>query len=458
MRSTFHGLEAMKRALYTQQTALNTVSHNVANANTEGYSRQVVDMSAFHPLQYPAMSRGTEAGQLGQGSWVDSIRRMRDQYLDRQYRNESSLMGQWEVKRENLDKIDAILNEPSDTSLSTVINEFFKSWHDLSESPDSVSAKKVVRQTAISLVETFQHVAARLNTLDNDINLSITSKASEVNSLISEINDLNGKIKTLEMLGDNANDLRDQRDLLVDKIAEMIDVSVTDGPDGYTLKTTAPAPNTVTLLDSTTGTMSPLDPSTISVATFSIGGTQVTSGELRGMLESKKSIGDYLTQLDTLANGIINSVNGVHPSFFIGTGAATMDLDPTIKASETNIQSGTSGNAGDNSIALQVAGLINSKIFDSNSDGTVDTTFEDFFQSMISQLGVEQRHAEYMEQNQGAIVTQISNQRHSISDVSIDEEMANMIKFQHAYNAAARVITTIDSILDRIINGMGLTR
>lgn len=451
MRSTFHGLEAMKRALYTQQTALNTVSHNVANANTPGYSRQVVDMSAFHPLQYPAMSRGTEAGQLGQGSWVDAIRRMRDQFLDKQFRNENRSLGEWEVKRQTLDRIGAIIDEPSDEGLSTAINEFFKSWHDVSDPAKAATAKSVIRQNAITLVDTFHHMANNLTTLDGDLTEAINKKTAEVNTFLDQVNELNKKIAMIESLGDNANDLRDQRDMLVDQISKMVDITVTETPGGYTIQTTTGAP--VALLNSSTGTVTPLDP-----AVHTISG-----GEIKGLLDSKVTVQKYLTQLDKLAEAIATEVNNLHnpPGSDIFAGpftAAGIQVDPAIIASESNIKTGPSGDPGDNSIALAIADLINKKI-NFPAGGTIaNGTFEDYFQAMIGQFGVEQRHAENMENNQSAIVRQIDNQRKSISDVSLDEEMANMIKFQQAYNAAARVVTTLDSIYDKVINGMGLTR
>ncbi|MFC4768255.1 flagellar hook-associated protein FlgK [Effusibacillus consociatus] len=530
MRSTFHGLEVAKRGLYAQQTALNTTSHNVANANTPGYSRQVVDMVHFPPLQYPAMSRGTEPGQLGQGVDVDQIKRIRDQFLDAQFRNENRSLGEWEIKRQTLDKIEAAINEPSENGLANVINRFFNSWHDLSASPESITARKVVKQTAIEMVEAVQHISKQLSDLDSDLKDSIGIKVNEVNSTLNQVKDLNHQIKVIESLGDNANDLRDRRDQLVDALSKIVDVKVTEASGQYTLTVggqtviQGDAAPVLLTFDSGTGAVTP----------------GITGGEIKGLIESRTTyVKTYQGQLDALVNGLVqgevqsklpndyvfdastatmpfdavlpdgttlakgapvpanktlpkgtlitlDGLNGIHefgytahnpaknaPPFFVTTDgsstftAANIKLNDLIVNDEQYISTSNvldaNGKAlkGNGDIALMIGELVNRDVDFSGSGFTAvvsNGTIEDYFQSMIGEFGVQSRQAKRMETNQGAMVDQIDNQRKSVTDVSIDEEMANMIKFQQAYNASARIVTMIDSILDRVINGMGLTR
>ncbi|WP_018132179.1 flagellar hook-associated protein FlgK [Effusibacillus pohliae] len=502
MRSTFHGLEAMKRALYVQQTALNTVSHNVANANTPGYSRQVVDMSAFQPLQYPAVSRGMEAGQLGQGSWVDAVRRVRDNFLDAQYRSENESLGEWGVYRQTLDKIQSIINEPSETGLATVINQFFNAWHDLSLAPEDITARKLVKQRAIELTDTFHHIDAQLKTLDSDLQSSITNKISEVNNIISQIQGLNHQIRVVESLGDKANDLRDRRDLLVDQLSKLVDVKVTETSTSYSINIGG---LTVLVDDNPPGVLQyvPNANPALDVINLVPGGPlAITGGEIKGLLNARQTyVQAYQNQIDALVDGLVqgtvqvthpngtvmtfNGINGIHETgytmhnptkgngfaFFINGGGPftagniqvnnlILNDDQYITTSDTTYVDG-SGNLqavkGNNAVALMIAQMQNQKI--AFSGGIIGSgTVEDYFQAVVGQLGVQSQQAQRMEKNQEALLQQIDNQRQSVSGVSIDEEMADMIKFQHAYNASARVITTIDSILDKIINGMGLTR
>lgn len=532
MRSTFHGLEVAKRGLYAQQTSLSTVSHNVANANTPGYSRQVVDTTEFGPLQYPGLNKGTEAGQLGQGVDVQQIKRVRNTFLDYQFRNENRSLGEWEIKRQTLDKIQAVINEPSDTGLATVINEFFNAWHDLSTSPESITARKVVKQRGIELVESVQHLSRQLTDLDNDLKDSIGIKVNEVNSTLNQVQELNHQIKVIENLGDNANDLRDRRDKLVDDLSKIVDVRVTEASGTYSLT----IGGQVVLQNDAAPALLAFDPATGDVT------PGITGGEIKGLIDSRNTyVKTYQGQLDALVNGIVQGqvqaklpneytfptgtanmpfdavlpdgtvltkgapapaslpkdtlitlegLNGIHqfgytqenptnqaPPFFVTVDgsstftAANLKLNDLILNDERNIATSNAtyvdsgGNTqavkGNGDIALMIGEMTNQSIDYSGSGQTAivnNGTIEDYFQSMIGQLGVQAQEAERTESNQSAVTQQIDTQRQSVSGVSIDEEMANMIKFQHAYNASARVITIIDSILDRIVNGMGLTR
>lgn len=532
MRSTFHGLEVAKRGLYAQQTSLSTVSHNVANTNTPGYSRQIVDTNEFAPLQYPGLNKGTEAGQLGQGVDVQQIKRIRDSFLDFQFRNENRSLGEWEVKRQTLDKIQAVINEPSDTGLATVINEFFNAWHDLSASPESITARKVVKQRGIELVESFQHISKQLSDLDNDLKDSIGLKVNEANSTLTQIRELNRQIKVIETLGDNANDLRDKRDLLVDNLSKLVDVRVTEPSGTHSISIAgqvvlqgdaAPA---LLAFDAATGAVTP----------------GITGGEIKGLIDSRTQyVKTYQGQLDALVNGIVqgevqaklpndytfptgtttmpfdavlpdgtvlakgdpapaslpkdtlitmDGLNGLHqlgytthdptqsaPPFFQTIDGSSTFTAANIKVNDliltderyiatsnatyTDAAGNTQSLKGNGDIALMIGEMTN-QVVDYSGSGTTavvpNGTIEDYFQAMIGQLGVQSQEAVRMERNQDAMVNQINKQRQSVSGVSIDEEMANMIKFQHAYNASARIITMVDSILDRVINGMGLTR
>ncbi|MGZ4107218.1 MAG: FlgK family flagellar hook-associated protein, partial [Tumebacillaceae bacterium] len=147
MTSTFMGLEIGKRGLFATQSGLNTVGHNITNANTPGYSRQRVNFDATPAMYYPGINNPMGGGQIGTGVVAGSIERVRDQFLDTQYRNENKGAGEWEVRQDAVSKLEAIFNEPSDTGLSKVLNNFYTAWQALGRDPENLPARSVVKQS-----------------------------------------------------------------------------------------------------------------------------------------------------------------------------------------------------------------------------------------------------------------------------------------------------------------------
>jgi flagellar hook-associated protein 1 FlgK len=523
MRSTFHGLETAKRSLFTQQAALSTTGHNIANANTKGYSRQVVNMVAARPIEAVGMMRSTAKGQLGTGVEFNSITRIREAFLDDQFRNENKFFGEWSTRLDTLEKLEAIFNEPSETGIRQVFESFWNAWQDLSKEPDSATARAVVIERALALTDAFNHTAKQLSDLSSDISDNITVKITQINSLTSQIAVLNDQIIRLESLGDNANDLRDQRDVLVDELSKMVNVTVTETETGYDINMgnvqLVAGREVVTTIDEN------------NLMTF-YGTGDLNSGEMYGLILSRDVyIPSYRDQLDTMAkalvegefevtlpagtvvpdgtviNGVtysgsvaartlaadtkitVKGINGLHrlgytmekpasvgSDFFVaadGSGeitAANIRLNPYIQENGNRIAAsaktyvGSDGNeyavVGNNVIALAVAGLRNIRIqFDSLGTGNsslAEGTFDEYWRAMVGRLGVQTQEASRQTDNQKILVDQVETRRQSISGVSLDEEMSNMIRFQHAYNAAARTMTVMDEVLDRVINGMGL--
>jgi flagellar hook-associated protein 1 FlgK len=230
MSSTFHGIETAKRSLFTQMAALNTTGQNIANANTPGFSRQVVNMSASIPMEAMAMNRSNTPGQLGTGVEVTSITRVRQSFLDDQFRNENNSLGNWSIQSDTLDKLQSIINEPSDSGLSKVLNNFWSSWSDLSKDPENATGRKIVSENTKALTDALNQTSKQLSDLSNDLTTNIQVKTTEINSTVSTIANLNSEIQRIEGLGDNANDLRDQRDLLTDNLSKIANIQVTNTP------------------------------------------------------------------------------------------------------------------------------------------------------------------------------------------------------------------------------------
>jgi flagellar hook-associated protein 1 len=520
MRSTFHSLETAKRSLFTQQAALSTTGNNIANANTKGYSRQVVNMVASRPIEASGMMRSNAPGQLGTGVEFSSITRIREQFLDAQFRNENKEYGNWSIQLDTLEKLETIVNEPSDAGLRSILDKFWKAWHDLSESPEDITARKLIRETSIALTDAFNQASRQLDDLSADLSENIGVKATQINTAISTIANLNGQIIRVEGLGDNANDLRDQRDLLVDELSKILNITVQDSPEGYQIS--MGGGNLVAGQQAF-----PVFSETLR-SSYDAG--TLNSGEVYGMFVSQQvHVADYRKQLDTLVNALANGeteitipansvipegtvlngvrytgsianrtitsdmkvvvkgLNGVHQlgysvinnqvvaggNFFVSKdgqpiSAANVQLNADIIRDESYIASsmrtytdGTQDKVvkGNKDLALLMSQFNGNKIdFASVTNGELNSrgSINDFYRSMVGQLGVVTEEANRQTSNAKMVVDQVDSRREGVSGVSLDEEMANMIKYQHAYNAAARIMTSFDQMLDRIINSMGV--
>lgn len=453
------GLEIGKRALLAQQLSLNITGHNIANVNTPGFSRQSAIMESNTPMLLPF-------GSLGTGVDVSDIRRIRSLFLDQQFRSESHKLGKWRFLNQTWSQVESIYNEPEETGLSALLDSFWNSWQDLANNPESESARVAVREQASLLVNSFHHLSTQLRDLRESLDADINTMVLQVNNTAAQIADLNQSIVSAELTGNPANDLRDRRDYLVDQLSQFVNVGVLEQSDGsYTVLLGGMA-----LVDGT---------SSLQIATETqSGGTSVTTrvffqgtgieiehsgGEFEGILEARDTIVvERQAEMDLLATELVAAVNEIHRAGYgLGgetaidffdpntTGAADIELNPQILEDVNYIAASLNGEIGDNSNALDMAALREAlKLHDGQA------TFNEYYASVIGKIGIKSQEAQNLEQNQMALMFQIENARQSTSGVSLDEEMANMIRYQHAFEAAARVISAMDSALDTIINRM----
>lgn len=570
MGSTFSGIELGKRALQVQRKSLDVTGHNISNANTEGYSRQ----EAIHSTNRPHTIRhGTGAGQVGTGVKIDEIKRVRDKFIDGQIKEETSAQGKWEVKNDALGQIELIFNEPSDKSLRNSMDEFWNSLQELNNNPESEAVRATVRQRALSLTDTFNHLDDQLRDYRTSLNNQIKTKVDDINSYGQRIADLNAQISRVESMGQNANDLRDERDLLVEKLSKITSVqtkemdngAVTVNIEGQSLVWQDEVSKLKTV---ETVSSDPKFDKTVEVRWDKTNEeVKFTDGGMKGLLkardeevpkyveqlnnmtdklatefnqqhragyglnnvnhvESTKQIpdsannlglegefaikidgetedtitintGDSLADIQAAVDGVsnvnanINSNNileidgsgsrislvnnsasdednilrelgiGAGRNFFSGNTAKNIDLTDTIKedggltkiaaASKTIDSDGNGVNdyAGDGSNALNLAQIGDKKVF---SSGTAD--FGNYYGSNISKLGVDSQRAGRMVDNQEVLTKNLKQQRDSISGVSLDEEMSKMIKYQQSYTAAAKFTSTMDEILNTLVNGI----
>lgn len=485
MRTTFGSFNIATSGLFASQRALDTTSHNISNANTEGYSRQVTLQRATMPIY------GDPTGVIGTGVETYDIIRMRSNYLDNKYWGQNKAYKEWSIKEEQLETLEGVFNEPSDTGIRVVMDEFFTALEELSKKSGDSTCRVAVVEKANMLTTTINRNGHELVNAIRDADFSVKNKVSEVNSLAEQISSLNKNIFSFELGGNKANDLRDQRNVLLDKLSSIVDITVAEMPapngssyldvkiGGITLINHVNY-NKLTTQDAPSG-FEDLGAGKISKVVWDGVNNQevkIESGELRGLLDIRDGNGDdfnyrgipyYLNKLNEFAQGFTSSFNTQHnqgidfqgnqgQNFFYDGGSAGVNsinfsVDPHMLSNSNAIaaSSQSNGESNNDNIALLIGLRKSTGMF-----ATLNGTPDDFIKSLLSALSVDSNQAKRMTSNSQALVDQTDNKRISESGVSLDEEMANMVKFQQAYNASARMVTTLDSILDTTVNRLGL--
>jgi len=461
MTGIFGTLNMGKRALLAQQLAINVTGHNISNVNTEGYSRQKVVMETNPPTSaWP--------GQVGTGVRAAQINRVYDHFLGTQIQDEKTNLGRWEAQQSGLKNIDAIFNESNGYGLNQTMNEFWNSWQELSNNPSSITERNNVVEKGKALSSAFHRIHDELEQAQQQADDNIKATIDRINTLAEQIADLNKNISSVEANGQKANDYRDQRDMLVKDLSSLIDIKTFENNNGQ--------------LDIILGSGRPLvSNSSFQSLSADIRGdglndvvwndgygtsvnitNNISGGELKGWLEVRDTnIDNYLGKLDSLAGGIISGVNGLHSTgyglnrstngqnFFSGTDASDIGVNSNIVNDVTLIAAANNsgGAPGDNLNAVAIVNLQNSLLMNGNS-----ATYNSFYSSLISEAGNASATASANREHQSSIITYLENRREAVSGVSLDEEMVNLIKFQHAYESAAKVISTADELLDTLID------
>lgn len=429
---TLQGLQTALSGLLAQQEALDVTGHNIANANTEGYSRETVIMRPSLPIDIPAISSRTgEGAQLGTGVSVETINRIRNTYLDAQYRTQSSALGAAGTQAEELTQAQSAFNEPSTSGLASQISAFWSAWSELANAPTSDGAKQGVVGAGEQLADMFHQVSAQLTTISTQAGeqyAALTGPSGEVEQDANQIAKLNGQIKLDEEAGEPPNELLDQRDLLLDKLSNLASLTVVKQPDGT---------DTVSFGDAA----KPLvEGGTVNWPQELTPAATGRLGALLGLTAPGGPLASYQEALNVVAGGIASAVNALHTStpFFTGTTAATLQVAVTA----TQVQTSSTEGAGGNDVALAIAAL---------RGGAAEQDYA----ALVGKVGSDVRGARDEQTNLQSTVTAIGNQRQSVSGVSLDEEMTNLISFQRGYEASARTMTAMDSMLETLIEHTG---
>lgn len=455
-----------KRAMMNSQTALTTVSHNIANKTTEGFSRQRVDVVANAPI------RGSSL-QVGMGARAAAVSRTNNPWLERQLEREGATLSFADTKAEALGKIENIFNEATNKGVNFYATEFFNSFRELANTPESTAVRSAVKESGQQLVNEFERVNGQLDALSDDLNKQIEFSVIEVNDIVKEVAHLNQKIQECEISGVAANDERDRRDLILKKLAEKI--NITYGEDKVTGMVNVTGGRTAVLVAGTShaGLKTQVGEENRARVYYELSETgtavdisdQLKRGKIGAALESRdKDINDMRISMDKIAYSISKEVNKAHiegydrnnkqgvlffemPDQVEGASKQIM-LNKTIRDDVGRIAAAARPNApGDNTVANVIHSIQFQKVF-----GDGNSTFDDFYNAQVGELGIETHRAIKGFESQKNITSQLQNLRESVSGVSLDEEAARMIEHQKAYEAAARMIKVADEMFDTVLN------
>ena len=546
MSGGFLGLNTALSGLFANQRSLGIVSHNIANANTEGYSRQVMNTKAYTPQVLPG-----GLGTLGVGVDITAVKQIRDNYLDFKYRVETSVKGEWDARASVLTELEGIFNEPSDSSIAELLDQYYESLQSLQKNPENLTARTLVRQNTIALSEGTQRISNMLKDLQADLNFQFKSAVGEINSLADQIAKLNETIYKAELEGGIANDVRDQRNVLVDKLSTLVNVDYYEDEQNrfYVLVggqqlVAHYRSDTLNLVPREQKVNEDDDEEIMDVEWANGNKLNISSGKLLGLRDvrdnmtgDRKGIPYYIDKLNDFIDTFTSTFNNIHEdgygldgstgnymftinnmttaeykSYLVNKGLNGLPA-AEITASVLNGVSALPANEQQNKIKENIATIfannpayagktvkeINGKYYvvdrmkasevtiakdledlnkfatatkleDIPGDGTnilklISTRHdvslyewgapEDFIKSLVSNLGVDAAESNRVSKNQALLVNEYSTARDSIMGVSLDEEMANMIKFQTAYNANARMVNVFDEMLDLVVNRLG---
>ncbi len=624
MGSTFSGIELGKRSIMAHTDAITTAGHNISNANTEGYSRQRVQMKEFDPLYKPDLERAERAGMIGQGIDTQSINRIRDELLDGRIVAQANQESYWQTRSDYYTMLEQIYNEPADISIRSNMDKFWESWQDLSLNPESQAARQAVVTRGITLTDSIKQRWEGLSGVGNLLDGDIEATMRQVNSYSRQIADVNAEIVRSRAMGDNPNDLLDRRDLLVDKLSQLVNVT-TDQRDsdefevhvdgrvlvqgsvarefaltpkyddtGYSKIVWADTGNDAHFSGGKLGALVELrdvdvrkEIQSLNTMTMNfsdlvndvhrnaVGANKVTGldffvqhsfvenangnfdrngdGELdtsyifrfsgnnsldlqeqvgfEGVMKFSGANGDveipyyhtdtvetviarindstsevkaYLDKNNHLVLKGTTALNEENPDFVIrhvedsgyflagyagilrGAGeefaydfnqadavnalsegsqyavspvfnpSAYVEVNPKIRNDVMNVAAGIADSSqgaatGDGRAAVEIAAIRNSQVMVGGSK-----TFDDYFADAVTNVGLMGEQAEMNLLSQNAIMDDLRGLRDSISGVNIDEELADILKFQHGYNAAAKFITVWDNLVDTVINRLGV--
>jgi len=446
-------------ALTAHRTAVDVTSHNLANANTPGYSRQEALLATNPPLPPAGTAAAIVGGQTGTGVHVQAVRRAQEAFLALQSRTFRSELGRWSAAAPPLKEVESVLSPAPGTDLSALLDRFWDAWDTVANAPEDLGLRETLLGTAATLVDSFREASQRLQTIRLTTDVGITSRINEVNTLARQVAELNRQIQVALAEGRSPNDLLDSREIALDRLAELCGAMPFLSEGGHLIIYLDGRPlvqgSAAFSLSVTTGSQG------VQITTSYDGQpVRVSNGEIGGLLQARDAaIPAYLQRLDAVASALVSQVNALHEagygldgntgvSFFVGgTTAGDIALDPAVAADGRAIAASASGAPGDGSVALRIANLRTRPVLGGR-------TLSEAAQDLFGALGEDIAACDDRADSQQTALDQLQQQQQSVSGVSIDEELVYLTLSQRAYEAAARIITAADEMLATIIERM----
>ena len=443
-------LSIARTALQVHQRSIDVTAHNIANANTPGYTRQRLETVAEIPLSTPD-------GTVGRGVRGIGVFNARDQFLDAAYRNEEGRFAHADTLRSALQRIEGVFDEPSDHGIAAALDGLWSAFSDLAESPTSGAVRVTTRSAAELLVNRIHDADRRLNVEMTSLRGQFDDAVARVNQLATEIADLNREIVARGGPLETAPDLTDLRDARIDELASLTAVRVLPRDHGAVAVLSGDA----MLVDGAVAQQ--LEVRSLGGGGLAVGLTTssrnavIGGGKLQGLSElSTQGIPAVRAELDRLTEAVVSQVNALHVTGGNGAGipffdpagitAGTLALSDQVRADPTHIMAGSDAGTGDNSIALAIAALGTTHIASLDGD-----TPGQFFAGVVAGLGVAVRDASQAADAADVITAGIESQRQAAHGVSTDEEMVTLIQQQQAFSAAARLVVVADEMMQDVL-------
>ena len=455
MSNLFGSLSIAVRSLLAQQGALNT--NNLSNVNALGYSRQLAILTESSP-------RLTGQISIGNGVDFEGVQSVRDKILELRIDEETQQQNRLKSYVTCMNQVQSLFNETEGAGLSDAINRLFNSFQELSANPTHVPARQVVICAAQNLASAFRETGQQLRTIQERLDQEVRQTVEEINSDTAQLASLNQPVAGLQGHSEQAGRLEHQRHPVLNRLSKLVDVVVTHSGDGSLTVTTSNGLPLVagaqsfalrTGADASTGFQNIFSQGTDVTSNF-------TGGQLAGLVEARdQAIPSALSNLDNLAAGIINAVNTqngqgydlngdkggnffqpvVQPS--PGSNAGAAENTATAITNPSKIAASSDGTQGDNANALAMANIQDQAVVNGE-------TATDFYSNLVSTVGNDVSSATDEQEAVGLVLTQLQNQRSDISGVSLNEEAANLIRYQRAYEAAAEVVAAINDITNEV--------
>ncbi len=479
MSSNFGSLEIAKKALLANRFGIDVTSNNIANVNTEGYSRRQASFSETGPMY-------TSSGFIGTGVVANNLRTFREEYIDKEVRSSISRQSAYEADQTMYRQVEAILAEPSDSGLNELTANLFTAFEELSNEPESTSLRSNVLTVAETLTERFHTIAENLQSMRREVSNSVVANVGEANTIISQIAGLNSEIASSKAMADGTESqtLVDQREKLIEDLGNIVGVYISNADNGqvnvYVNGNCVVTGSTASTLQANETVDSATGERTMQIVKLDSKGNPLSvivpdSGELSSQLKHYNTTLDWndssggfsiYTELNSFANAIVEKVNEITVegyglddtgttspgrTFFEpstgGANAFTIEVSDDVKDRPRDIPiSDTAGEPGNNTLALRLSRLA------TDTDFINSETASEYYTTFLGRVGTLSSEAASGLETASLVTDQLVEERESAIGVNLDEEAVNLIKFQRAFEASSRVINTTNEMLQVIVN------